>query len=179
MVRPGGVSWVARINHAQRASRSGGQVIRRSEVKLSEPNSAQRWHLAPRSDTPLARLTLSNIPQEVADAVERVEGEGERDEGLEAALDEGGEAVDELDEVGRVDGGVDRVEEVDERRGVERAADRHARDTVRGRRNPRQLGTVDGEVGRAGAQQALRVEKLEVLELAELLGRDEAASVSV
>lgn len=149
----------------------------RFELRRERHRPPALAHTCPNSGPITTRqlLTLSSVPHEVTETVERVEREGEGDEGLAGNLDPGGEVVDEVDEVGRVNGGVEGVEAVGEGTDVEETAESDTGNTVETGEVPGELGLVDLKVGRVGAVHALLVEELVLLLLGDRVGLHSAA----
>lgn len=90
------------------------------------------------------RRTVSDVPGQMPDAIEGVESERHGEEQLRRALQPSGHGRDEVDEVRRVDGGDDGVEEVRDRGGVERAGEGDTGDSVRDGEEPCDLDSALG-----------------------------------
>lgn len=132
-----------------------------------------RQHNKP-NPTIITPLTLSSVPHKVADTVERVESHRSSKGDLSGSLDPVRQVVDELDGVGRVDNGVQRVESVCECSEVEDTSTCNTGDTVQSREVPSKLGLVNLKMGRLGTESTLSVENLLLVVGGQALGLDRA-----
>lgn len=84
-------------------------------------------------------LTCSNVPSQMPNPVKGVEGKWHRQQQLQRSLEPCRKIMCDRDEVGRVDGWVKRVKEVDDRGSVEQTRESDTGDTVVNRQVPGEL----------------------------------------